>query len=112
MQKLQEELRQSIFNQNTNEQPTVEPIVEEPKLEVKEVDITKYEFSSDGGTTWVDNGTNNTYTFKLKENDEIKIKSVTRYNVYKDSKILINGFKYTETYNKNEVIESKEIIHC
>ena len=50
--------------------------------------------------------------FKVKENDEIKIKSVTRYNVYKDSKILINGFKYTETYNKNEVIESKEIIHC
>lgn len=50
--------------------------------------------------------------FKVKENDEIKIKSVTRYNVYKDSKIIINGFKYTETYNKNEVIESKEIIHC
>ena len=28
-----------------------------------ETGITKYEFSKDGGSTWVDNGTNGTYTF-------------------------------------------------
>ena len=34
--------------------------------------ITKYEFSKDGGTTWVDNGTNNTYTFTgLGINDSV-----------------------------------------
>jgi hypothetical protein len=50
--------------------------------------------------------------FIVKEGDEIKIKGVTRYNVYKDSKIIIEGFKYTETYNKDEVADLKDIIHC
>lgn len=50
--------------------------------------------------------------FKVQENDEIKIKGVTRYNVFNDSKIIINGFKYTETYNTNETVEIEEITHC
>ena len=39
-------------------------------------------------------------SFETKDNDEIKIKGVTRYNVYKDSKIVINGYDYTEVQDK------------
>lgn len=49
--------------------------------------------------------------FKVKENDVIHFKNVIRYNTYQSSKIKINGFKYTETYNLSDDVEIKDIIY-
>jgi hypothetical protein len=47
---------------------------------------------------------------KIRENDVINIKSITRYKSFNDSKILIKGHKFSETYKKDEDVEIKDII--
>ena len=49
--------------------------------------------------------------FKVREGDEIKIKQVIRYKSFDDSKIMIEGFKYTEAQKIDENIEIKDIIY-
>ena len=55
--------------------------------------------------------TNIDENFKVKYGDEINIKSVVKYNVYKDSKIIINGYKYTEVYIDDKDKQIEDIIH-
>ena len=50
--------------------------------------------------------------FKVKENDEINIKKVIKYNSFDNSFIKIEGFKYSEAHSLDEDIEMKDIIHC
>ena len=47
-----------------------------------------------------DNETIVNENFKLHENDEIKVKGVTKYNVYKESKIIIKGHRYLDVQKK------------
>lgn len=49
--------------------------------------------------------------FKVRENDEIHFKKVIKYRSFDESKIKIEGFKYTEAYNLNEDVEIKDITH-
>lgn len=39
-------------------------------------------------------------TLKVRENDEIRVKSVVKFNPFIDGEIKLNGFKYTETQKK------------
>lgn len=50
--------------------------------------------------------------FKVKENDEIHFKKVIKYRSFNESKIKIEGFKYTEAYRLDEDVEIKDITHC
>ena len=49
--------------------------------------------------------------FKVRENDVIQIKNVIKYNSFKDSKIKIEGFNYSEVEKIDESINIIDIIH-
>lgn len=49
---------------------------------------------------------------KIINGDEVYVKKVIKYNAFKDSKIILNGFKYTEAQKTDEDIITKDIIHC
>ena len=56
--------------------------------------------------------TNIDENFKVKENDEIHFKNIVRYKAFEDSKIKIEGVKYTETYNNEDSVDIIDITHC
>ena len=55
-------------------------------------EITKYEFSNDGGNTWIDNGTNNVYQFTGLNNN-------TTYSIY---------VRVTSSQNKQKVLHLED----
>ena len=77
--------------------------------------ISKYEFSMDGGVTWIDNGSNNEYTFdRLKNatdyNFRVRVTSKVGLKNTKDLSVTtkdINNPIFEETCNSGERLEVK-----